>query len=143
MVSASAWLNCLDYLFDDYIDNHAKFHTNFDLYSTHAFQKLKTNINSQYSKIFSLFHSNIRYLSHNKENLELLLSDLDFNFEVIALSETWHLDKNKEGFKKISLQGYHDYVGIKGNSKCGGCGCFVSCSLRFNPILVGEFAPTP
>ena len=121
-----------DYLFDNDIDNHAKFHTNFDFYSTHAFHKLKTNINSQYSETFSLFHSNIQSLLHNKENLELLLSDLDFNFDVIALSETWHFDKNKDDFKKISLQGYHDYVGIKGNSKCGGCGFLVSSSLRFN-----------
>ena len=38
---------------------------------------------------FSLLHVNIRSLKKNFESLKLLLSEINFNFKVICLTETW------------------------------------------------------
>ena len=37
---------------------------------------------------FSIFHNNIVSINHNLENVELLLDELDFQFDVIGISET-------------------------------------------------------
>ena len=118
--------------FDNDIDNHAKFHTNFDYYSTHSFHKLIANLDTQNQPILSVFHSNIQSLLGNFENLEILLQNVDFSFDVIALSETWHTHSNKDKFKDLSLPGYHFYKGKTGNRKSGGCGFFVSANIKFN-----------
>ncbi len=75
-----------DYLFDKDIENYAKFHSNFDYYTAHYFHKLITNL--QNDQHFSIFHTNIQSLLCNKENLEILTQNLDFSFDVLALSET-------------------------------------------------------
>ena len=41
---------------------------------------------------FSVFHTNIRSLPYNGENLHNLLASLEFKFDVIALSGTWNPD---------------------------------------------------
>ena len=41
-----------------------------------------------------MLHTNIQPLQRNKENLEVSLNNLNFDFDVIALSETWHAGSN-------------------------------------------------
>ena len=120
-----------DHLFHNDICNYAKCHYNFDYYSTHAFHKLKTKTQLNIATTFSLLHTNIQSLQKNKDNLEIFLNNVDFDFDVIALSETWHNGANN-ALENLSLSGYHPYNGIAGHSKSGGCGFFVNEDINFN-----------
>ena len=55
-------------------------------YQSHEFYKLKESLNID--KIFSLIHTDICSIGGNTEKLETLLSNLEHNFDVLALSET-------------------------------------------------------
>ena len=44
---------------------------------------------------FSIFHNNIVSINHNLENVELLLDELDFHFDVTGISETKITNSNE------------------------------------------------
>ncbi len=121
-----------DPLYNNDIDNHVRFHDNFDYFSNHKFHKLIRNIRSSGKERFSLLHSNILSLLGNFDKLENLLLDLDSDFDILALSETWHSKSNDARFKNLSIPGFHKFVGLQGNSKNGGCGFFIKESLNFH-----------
>ena len=64
---------------------------------------------------FSLIHTNIQSLLKNKDSLELLCNELDFDFYVIAVTETWHNQANNALFDDVglSIPGYQSYIGQK------------------------------
>ena len=96
------------------VDGQIDLRCNFDYYSVHKFQKLKNNISSK--NLFSVFHTNISSLSANFEKLELLLYELNFKFDIIALTETWNSETRKHLFNLGLLLGCHQYEGLTGNS---------------------------
>ena len=55
---------------------------------------------------FSIMHTNIQSIKCNGEKLECLLNSMNGKFDIIALSETWHCEKNKHLFNPIKLDGY-------------------------------------
>ena len=57
---------------------------------------------------FSLFHTNIGSLSKHKEELETILTMLDYKFDIIGISET-KLSKNIEPNFDINIKGYKCY----------------------------------
>ena len=71
-------------------------------------------------------------MNANIEKLETFLTDLDYNFDVIALSETWNPISKDETLTN-ALPGYHPYIGNKGSATKGGCGLYVNDSLNFKP----------
>ena len=79
-----------------------------------------------------IFHTNICSLQKNINSLEDLLHDLDYSFDIIALSETWNPEKNKDSFSPKKIEGYLDYHGVTGSSLKGGCGFYVKDN--FTPI---------
>ena len=102
---------------------------NFDYFDVDSFKKQKSLWKE---KSFSIFHTNICSLQANIENLEDLLNDLDYPFDIVALSETWNPDKLKNSFSPKRLKGYSDYYGTTGQNRKGGCGFYVRNS--FTPI---------
>ena len=60
------------------------------------------------------------------------MHDLDYSFDIIALSETWNPEKNKDSFSPKKIEGYLDYHGVTGSSLKGGCGFYVKDN--FTPI---------
>ena len=84
--------------------------------------------NKDFDNTFSLFHTNIRPIEKNFENLELFFSDLQFEFDVIGLTETWGKSRKS---KKLQLNNYHSLVEIYGQSQNSGCGLYVKKSLNF------------
>ena len=86
---------------------------NFNYYETHAFHKLKNNLKLNKSENLSIFHSNISSLKGNFDKLEILLDNLEHQFDVIALTETWHM-KNNVNFTPGILSGYQKYEGLAG-----------------------------
>ena len=103
---------------------------NFDYYETHAFHKLKNNLKLNKTDIFSIFHSNICSLQGNFEKLETLLDNLEHQFDVIALTETWHTKENVN-FTPGILPGYQKYEGLAGLSKKGGCGVYIKDTIPY------------
>ena len=49
----------------------------------------------------------------------MLLSDLEYQFDVIALTDTWHNDNNPSFIAGI-LPGYQKYESTSGSTKKGG-----------------------
>ena len=122
-----------EHIFDSDIDNYAEFHTNFDYYTSHDFHKLTKGLKTkEKNSSFSLIHTNIQSLLRNKDSLELLCNELDFDFDVIAVTETWHNQANNALFDDVglSIPGYQSYIGQKSETKCGGSGFFVSENLK-------------
>ena len=92
--------------------------TCFKYYLNHEFHKLNKNINSGKNDKFSLLQTNICSLQGNFEKLEMLLSDLEYQFDVIVLTETWHNDNNPSVIAGI-LPGYQKYESTSGSTKKG------------------------
>ena len=60
----------------------------FDYYDIDEFKKSKSIWNKKTS--LGMFHTNIGSLQANINSLEDLLHDLDYSFDIIALTETWN-----------------------------------------------------
>ena len=77
----------------------------FNYYSTSEFQNASNIGQIESESSFSLLHCNIRSLSANHGSLITLLSDLNFEFDVIGISET-KIIFHKDPIINISM---HDY----------------------------------
>ncbi len=93
-------------------------------------------LNKLYSKVvenndLSLIHLNIHSLNANYGGLLLLLSQFNFKFDVIVLSEIWSYNIN---FLEGIMEGYDFYYDLPVNSKVGGVGIYIkneyNCSTR-------------
>ena len=121
-----------DSLFDNDFDNHVRFHDNFDYFSNHKFHTLIKNISLSGKERFSLLHTNVSSLLGTFDKLDSLLLDLNSDFDVLALSETWHSKSNDTCVTNLNIPGFHPYVGLQDNSKNGGCGFFIKERLNFH-----------
>ena len=65
--------------------------TNFNYFTTHEFHKCSKKTNEK-NKSFSILHSNICLLQGSFDKLQLLNDNLDYKFDVIAITETWHTE---------------------------------------------------
>ena len=100
--------------------------------------QLSTTINSQYYDIkkfnkakkdkkssFGLFHVNIASLNAHIDDLRELLTRLDFDFDVIGISE--HRIKKGQGpSNNIDIQGYEEFKFEPSETSCGGTGFFIN-----------------
>ena len=68
---------------------------------------------------------------HNFDSLEQLCIDLDYPFDIIAVTETWNPLKNKDKFIPKSLEGYEPYKGLSGTTIKSGCGLYIRTGLTF------------
>ena len=118
-----------DYFTD--IDNNTTLDGNFKYYDVSDFNKMIQPINQKID--FSIMHTNIQSLKCNGEKLECLLTSMNGKFDIIALSETWHCEKNKHLFNPIKLDGYCEYEGQMGSSLKGGCGLYVKRGITNIP----------
>ena len=96
---------------------------NFYYYDVDCFRNRKSLWNKQ--KTIGIFHTNICSLQANIEQVEDLLHDMDYTFDIIALTETWNPSKSKEKFSPKRIEGYLEYHGVEGSSLKGGCGFYI------------------
>ena len=66
----------------------------------------------------------------NAEKLETLISNLEFNFDITAVSETW-TSYSRENIKSKTIDGYQTYHGTKGHTLKSGCGFHIKNGLKF------------
>ena len=102
----------------------------FKYYDNHEFHMLSKQVHQTHD--FSLFHTNIFLLNANLENLETPISNLEFSFSVIAVSETWN-PKGKSEVKPRKVEGYQNYHGNEESSVKSGCGFYVKKGIKFKP----------
>ena len=82
---------------------------------------------------FSIVHTNICSLQQNGDNLNDLIIDLKFKFDVIAVTETWNPEDKKHKFTPPIFDGYSPYIGTTGSTLKGGCGFYVNSDLKYQP----------
>ncbi len=75
---------------------------------------------------FSLFHHNIRSLNKHRIELQMLLSSLNVDFQVIALTEIGKI--NAENHSKF-FKDYHFYHDPS-TKKCGGVGLLIKRAFK-------------
>ena len=109
------------------LNDHVIEPTNLSYYLTHDFHKLHNkNSNKTNSTNFSVLHTNICSLQGNFNNLEQL-NNLEYEFDIIGLTETWHTEGN-QNFISGLLTGYQNYEGISG-STLKGCGFYIKNNI--------------
>ena len=101
---------------------------NFDYFQTHDFHQLIRKKQAQNS--FSILHTDICSLHANVEDLETLINNLEHNFSVVALSETW---TSKQEINKPfpELKNYQPFYATQGTTTKSGCGFYVRKGLKF------------
>ena len=90
------------------------------------------DFNEKYSKDhfdFSLFHVNARSLQKNYDNFRNLLDTLDFNFSILAISETWF-----NGNTNVNMYNVKDYSFVhmcRPDKVGGGVGLYVKNEFQY------------
>ena len=126
-VSAISHLTNID------VDRNMPSDQNFNYYTTHDFHcNYDINDLSTHSKSFAALNCNIRSLQSNHENLVHMLSELQFPFSVIGLSET-KLKVDKDILTNVNIPGY-DFISQPSLSNAGGVGCYVKNSVTFTVL---------
>ena len=115
-----------DMNFDNNFDTYHSLKPDFKYYETHEFHTMK----DQKTNSFSVLHTNICSLQYNGDNLQNLINNLEFKFDIIALSETWNPDYKEHAFQAPIINGYKPYKGTTGSSLKGGCGMYISDDLK-------------
>ena len=80
----------------------------------------------------SFFHTNIRSYSKNMLSLEVLLNDLNVDFDVIGLTETWLPEKKQCSFSPILMPTYQNFEYLCGQTQNSGCGFYVKQGIYFD-----------
>ena len=84
-----------------------------------------------YNNRFSLFHANIRSIPRNLDQLTFYLQNLNIDFSVIALSETWLKPCNKDIY---FIPGYVHKSVIRESRMGGGVSLFINRNIKFEVI---------
>ena len=75
----------------------------------------------------SIIHLNCRSLPSNYNKLKDCINALDFQFDVIALSETWLIDNDTDSF---NIDGYKMFTCSRTNKSGGGVALYINDSLQ-------------
>ena len=115
---------------EDPCDRYLSSNVNFKYYDIHDFQKLNAStLNPNKQECISHFLTIISSLQANIDNLEYLLHDLDFDFDIIALSETWNPER-KHLFSPKIMKNYHPYKGTSVTTCKSGTGFYIHKDLN-------------
>ena len=117
------------------VDHNMPTDQNFNYYTTHDFHSdYDISECSTDLKTFLALHCNIRSLQCNHDNFVHMLSDLQFPFSLIGLSET-KFKVDKDILANIELVNY-DFISQPSLSNAGGIGFYMRKNLSYS-ILSG------
>ena len=102
------------------------FYVNTPYFTTEQFENTMHD-----TKGISIIHINCRSLYANFEKLKILLDNLEFVFDVIALTETWINEDNANIF---SLDGYVFCHTNRTNKKGGGVALYINNRIQYQII---------
>ena len=89
---------------------------------------MKTPSISPFNDTLSLMHLNIRSIPSNLTKLVQYLSNLNVNFDIIGISETWLNETNKYIY---NLNGYNHVPLVRQDRVHGGVALFISASFSY------------
>lgn len=95
--------------------------TNSQYYDIKKFNKTKIDKKSS----FGIFHVNIASLNAHIDDLREVLTRLDFDFDVIGISEH-RIKKGQKPSNNIDIQGYEEFEFESSSTACGGTGFFIN-----------------
>ena len=98
-----------------------------DYYLEDHFNKRTSNLEID-NKSFSLIHSNIRSIPKNLQNFESYLSNLNHDFSIIALSETWLKDHTVDLY---NMKGYSSEHKYRKSRSGGGVSLYIMDSIEY------------
>ena len=84
---------------------------------------INTQLITSSENSFSVLHVNIRSISKNFEKLKDLLSNTNFKFKIICLSETWCKDEDVKNNSLFQIPNYSTIHQIRSGDKKGGGVC--------------------
>ena len=122
----------LSHVFGQLINNNND-HRQCRYLSPHSFKLFNRKLsNSEVQSSFSVFHNNVVSINQNLENLTSLLDELDFQFNLIGVTETKITNSNENGSFSC-IPGYvFDFVPTALAS--GGVGLFIHESLNYTVL---------
>ena len=80
----------------------------------------------------SIVHFNARSLNANFRNIEMYFSELDFKFDIIAVTETWFHENTHTSV--FNIMGYDMYHVPRSGAKGGGVALYINSSLKCKKI---------
>ena len=98
-----------------------------DYYTEGEFNKIP-----EYSNQFTIFNVNIRSIPKNFDKLRLYLQELNHNFSVISITESWLKEYNENTY---NLNNYTHIRKIRYNRMGGGVSLFIHNSIKFEQRL--------
>ena len=111
-----------------YYHNQYQSNISCDYYLEDSFNKRISSLNID-KRSFSLIHSNIRSIPKNLKRLEHYLDNLDLEFSIIALSETWLKDHSVDLY---DLNGYSSEHNYRKSRSGGGVSLYIKDSIEYS-----------
>ena len=113
---------------------NANIYQNCNNYYEHSFSTIiqssfKDAINPN---VFSLCHINIRSMKANLTSFEICLQNLEFQFLVIGITETWLSDSNSDLY---TIDGYNFIETHRRERSGGGVGVFLRSNILYQGWL--------
>lgn len=120
---------CINDAIDPDINFFKDLNTNKSLY--YSIEELNNLYKVDNTK-FSLFHLNCRSIKNKFQNIEILLSEMNLKFDIIALTETWLTENDDISY--YNIDGYNtEYINRK-NKHGGGIIIFINNQFSINKI---------
>ena len=107
---------------DDVLLNHV----NSNSYDVKQFNSKKVDLPSS----FGLFHANIASLNLHIDDLRLILSRLNYKFDVIGISEH-KIKKDSLPFNNTKIPGYNEFIFETTETTHGGTGFYIKDNVDF------------
>ena len=111
---------------DDEVDDQPPINCNY--YNVDEFVDAKFNA----SKSFSILHLNIHSIQFHIEDLRVMLQMLNFNFDIIAISES-KLQVGVEPNVNINIEGFQEPISTPTEASKGGVLLYIANGINFKP----------
>ena len=98
-----------------------------DYYIEDTINKKLSDLNTS-GRCLSLVHANIRSARKNLKKFELYLDGINFEFPVLALSESWLREDNKEFY---GIPGYTSEHNVRPNRRGGGVSLLIKEDIEY------------
>ena len=134
-LSITSEITDISHLASSDVDLNFPHNLNFKYYSPHDFHSdYDINECSSNNKTFSAINCNIRSLAANFDNFLQMLSDLNFSFSLIGLSET-KIKLDKDPLSNTNIHGYY-FVSQPSLSNAGGVAFYLKNNLDFTCRII-------
>ena len=131
VANCDAITNALNY---DYDDDQFQLNINSKYYDINKLNSLKLDKLSS----FGLFHVNIASLNLHIDDLKLILSLLNFNFDIIGISEHKINNDYGESTVNIDIPGYQKFIFQRTETTHGGTGFYLKNNI--NSVVRNDLA---